>query len=78
MTYSAGMPILYFFGALNFIILYYLDKFFLFRVCKKPINFDGAMANLVRSVLMFAPILHNIFAIIVYGNEKIFNDNAKG
>lgn len=47
----------------------------MFRVCKKPINYDAAMQNLVKSTMGFIPVLHSIFAIFVFGNKEIFNAN---
>ncbi|KAL4456640.1 hypothetical protein ABPG74_000747 [Tetrahymena malaccensis] len=72
MLYSGGIPILYFISLLHLTVLYWLDKVFLFKVCKIPPNFDQQMATMARTMLYLVPFLHTIFSIYIYGNTDIF------
>ncbi|KAL4505499.1 hypothetical protein ABPG72_002561 [Tetrahymena utriculariae] len=72
MLYSGGIPILYFVSFLHLTVLYWLDKIFLFKVCKIPPNFDQQMATMARTMLYIVPFLHTIFSIYIYGNTDIF------
>ncbi|EAR88902.2 transmembrane protein, putative (macronuclear) [Tetrahymena thermophila SB210] len=72
MLYSGGIPILYFVSFLHLTVLYWLDKIFLFKICKIPPNFDQQMATMARTMLYLVPFLHTIFSIYIYGNTDIF------
>lgn len=43
LIYSPGLPLLYFLGFMYFFLLYWLEKWWLFKVCKTPSNFDSSL-----------------------------------
>lgn len=72
MLYSGGIPILYFTSFLHLLVLYWVDKLNIFRVCKKPLNYNESMQEMVRNILYLVPFIHTIFSIYIYGNTDIF------
>ena len=46
--YSSGMPILYFITVIHLIVIYWIDKYLIFRFCKIPRDYDRKMADMVK------------------------------
>jgi hypothetical protein len=72
MLYSSGMPLLYVIGFLQLLLSYFVDKYFVLKSCKKSANFDEKMDILVKNTMVYAAIIHLIFAIWIYGSPAIF------
>eukprot|EP01017_Pseudomicrothorax_dubius_P039656 TRINITY_DN6109_c0_g1_i1.p1 TRINITY_DN6109_c0_g1~~TRINITY_DN6109_c0_g1_i1.p1 ORF type:complete len:370 (+),score=67.41 TRINITY_DN6109_c0_g1_i1:385-1494(+) len=72
LTYSSGLPCLYFVTFAYLFITYWIDKLFIFRLYRTPPNFDADIERRVRDLLQYAVFIHVIFAIWVYGNTDIF------
>ena len=71
LTYSSGMPSLYFVAAIFFIITYWFDKILLLRCNKKPPNYDDHMAKQTVGWFKFAITLHVIGFLFMYGYTPI-------
>jgi hypothetical protein len=52
--YSTGMPITFIISAFNFIIFYWIDKWFLLRFYRIPKNIDEKVINHVIYYLKYA------------------------
>jgi hypothetical protein len=72
LLYGSGLPLLFVSTFLNLIIIYWLDKFFLLKICKNPKNFDDKLEISVRRVLYIILVIHLGVAVWVYGNPLIF------
>src|SRR5687768_7290285 len=51
LLYGAGLPLLYFSTVINLMIIYWLDKYFLLRICKVPKRYDEQLEQKVRQAL---------------------------
>jgi hypothetical protein len=72
LLYGSGLPLLFVSTFLNLNIIYWLDKFFLLKICKNPKNFDDKLEISVRRVLYLMLVIHLAVAVWVYGNPLIF------
>ena len=54
------------------IITYWIDKYLLLCVCRKPKLIDNKLANLVHKLLKYTLMAHLIWSIWIYGNPKLF------
>merc|ERR1719163_2028809 len=66
------MPILLPIAVAAFFITYWIDKFMLLRVYKRPIRFDQKMASKATGLLPWAVLLHLSFGMWMFGNGNIF------
>jgi len=71
-SYSSAMPILYAFGALFFLITYWIDKWLLFHYYKKPVMFDSHVARKSLSLFKYILLLHCGGFIVMFSNSEIF------
>lgn len=69
--YSSGMPILYPIGAAYFLLGYWIDKFLLIKASKKPVRYDGYIANKSLSWYKFIIVMHVIAGCLIYSNSSI-------
>lgn len=76
MLYGSGLPFIYLTTFLNLIILYWIDKYFILRVCQRPKELDQQLEVQLRKFMYLFLIIHLVFAIWVYGNEAIFDKNG--
>jgi hypothetical protein len=70
--YSAGLPLLMPFAALNFALYFAVDKYLLLRVYSKP-YFDQTLALMTLRLLPFALLFHLGIAFWMYGSRDIFH-----
>ena len=71
MFYSSGMPALYFIGAINFFILYWVYKILLIKFYQITTSFNQDMALKSMRFYKFAVILHLIMGSFMYTNSDI-------
>lgn len=69
--YSSGMPILYPIGAAYFLLGYWIDKFLLLKASKKPVRYDGYIANKSLNWYKFIIVMHVIAGCLIYSNSSI-------
>lgn len=75
LLYGSGLPFLYIITFVNLLIIYWLDKCYLLRICKLPKNYDEKLEEGIRNFLWIFLLVHITFAIWVYGNPTIFDTN---
>ena len=74
--YGFGMPVLFPIAAVSFLILYVLEKAYLFYGYVMPPMYDERLSNDVLNKLQFAPLLYCIFGYWMASNEQLLdNDN---
>ena len=72
LIYAPGLPVLYISTFSFLIVTYWIDKYLLLCVCRKPKLIDNKLANLVHKLLKYTLIVHLIWSIWIYGNPKLF------
>lgn len=73
MTYSSGMPILYFVGFLNFFIIYWAYKFLLIKHYRKTTSFNHRLPLFTINFFKIAVFLHLALGAYMYSNSKILS-----
>ena len=69
--YSTGMPITFIISAFNFLILYWIDKWFILRFNRTPKNIDEKVINHVIYSLKYAFVFQFIIGIFMISNDSI-------
>ena len=69
------MPLLYFITFLWLVVIYIVDKYNFLRNRKKSPVVDDRMDRVANTLLSFVVILHIIIAIIVFGNDDLFEED---
>ena len=70
--FSSGIPLLNLTVFATFFILFWTDKFLIINHYAKPPRYSSEINNRFISILPFAAIFHNCFAIYMYGTSDIF------
>ena len=76
--YSAGLPILFLITAVNFMLIYWVDKWLVLRFYRTPKNYDEVCINFSLEEIMLSFVFHFIIGAIVYSNEKILTSKGTG
>jgi len=75
MLYGVGMPILFPIACFSYLVLYILEKTYLFYGYVMPPMYDERLSNDVLNKLQFAPLLFTIFGYwMVSSNQLISNE----
>jgi len=72
LMYSAAMPLILMFAVVNFLVVFWVDKFLLLRSSRLPPSFDHTIADSAVAMLPLAALLHTAFAIWMYGHPLVF------
>ncbi|EAR89910.3 tRNA (GuanineN(7))methyltransferase, putative (macronuclear) [Tetrahymena thermophila SB210] len=70
--YSSGLPLLIITTFLYLISTYYVDKFAMLRLCRKPPQFGKNLEDIIRNILWISIPLHCLLGIWMYGSPKMF------
>jgi hypothetical protein len=65
--YAPGMPLLYFFGAIYFVLAYWIDKITLLEIFKRPGTLDSTLVCYAADKLQWGIYLHLAFATWMFG-----------
>jgi len=76
LIYSSGIPLLYLCCFLFFVLTYWIDKWLVLRLYKSPPHIDLYVTKLFNIILLFAIIIHFVFAIWIYGNENYLSNTV--
>eukprot|EP01138_Halocafeteria_seosinensis_P011584 gb/GECG01011833.1/.p1 GENE.gb/GECG01011833.1/~~gb/GECG01011833.1/.p1 ORF type:complete len:1174 (+),score=115.66 gb/GECG01011833.1/:1-3522(+) len=68
--YGAGMPILFVFASASFVVSYWVDKWMLLKLYKRPPFIDQSLAELVLSVFPFSVILYLVMGLYMLGDQE--------
>lgn len=71
--FSPGLPILYLFLVFTFFITYWVDKFTVLRIYRKPPRYGHNLMKISREWLNLAIIFHFIIGFWMYSNAAIFD-----
>jgi hypothetical protein len=75
-TYSSGLPIMYIITAVNFMIIYWIDKVLLLRFYKSPKNYDEQSINFALGQCYYAFLFHFLIGSLVYSNDQILTSTS--
>ena len=74
--YSSALPALFPLTVLNFLIIYWIDKFLLLRFFRTPKNYDQESIFYTISEMRTAILFHFIVGLFVYSNQKILTNSG--
>jgi len=74
--YSPGLPVLFLITAINFLIVYWIDKWLLLRFYRTPKNYDEICINFSLNEMKIAFIFHFILGSAIYSNDKILTSSG--
>ena len=79
MTYSSGMPALYWIAFISLVITYWTDKILVTRYFRKENGFTADLSRNVVNMLPWAMIVHIPFAYLMFSEPMILQStNASG
>ncbi len=70
--FGGVMPLLPFFGCVNYAVSYWINKYFFTRLYRAPPRFNTDMNHYVTSFMPYTIILFLMLSIWALGNEEIF------
>ena len=74
LIYGTGLPILYPLALCYFTLAYWIDKWALTKLYDRPIQTDEKVAVSVTENMIYAVLVHLMFATWKYSNSKIFQN----
>ena len=72
------MPIIVVITLVNFICMYWIDKFLLLRFYRKPKNWGTGPINYTLLLLKFSFVFHFYFGTLALSNTDIFKSDKDG
>lgn len=69
--YCGGMPIMYFFGFIHFLISYYCHKFLMLMYHRKSYNFDEEIPLYAISLMKYAIVCHCCMIAFMFTNKRL-------
>lgn len=72
LTYSSGMPIIYFVGFMYFFITFIVNKLMLIKFFQKTNALSRVIPNFSVKFLNVAILIHMTFGIVMFTNHELF------
>ena len=76
LTYSSGMPALYFLNFFILVVQYWVDKILVFNYYKKTPQFTRHLSRMVVNMLPFALVCHIAFGMMIYSYPYIWKSEV--
>ena len=73
--YNIGMPVLFLIGAINFFMMYWIDKWLLLRFHKTPRNYDEKTINFSLKYMKVAFLFHAVIGYLMISNKNVLTQN---
>ena len=74
--YSPGLPVLFIITAVNFSIIYWVDKWLMLRFYRIPKNYDETSIMFTIHEMKFSLIFHLFIGAIVFSNKRILSPSG--
>lgn len=74
--YSPGLPVLFIITAVNFFIIYWVDKWLMLRFYRIPKNYDETSIMFTIHEMKFSLIFHFFIGGIVFSNKRILSPSG--
>ena len=69
--YSVGMPILFLISAMNFALMYWVDKWLILRFYKLPRNYDETTMHSTLHQLNYSFLFHLVIGVLMISNSGL-------
>jgi hypothetical protein len=76
MTYSSGLPMLYFISFISFLVTYWTDKFLVLRYFSKTEGLNKDLSKAVVSWLPLSLVLHSIFGTMIFSYPNVLKTES--
>ena len=73
--YNIGMPILFLISAINFFMMYWIDKWLLLRFHKTPRNYDERTIKFSLKYMKLAFLFHAVIGYLMISNKNVLTQN---
>lgn len=73
MTYSSGLPILYFIAFLSFIVTYWTDKILVLRFYRKTEGFTPELSKTAIKCLPTCLLLHALIGHLMFSSPRVLH-----
>jgi len=74
--YSPGLPVLFLISTVNFLIIYWVDKWLLLRFYRTPKNFDETCIHFSLGEMKIAFVLHFFIGALTFSNKQILTGDS--
>lgn len=71
LIFGTGLPVLYIFGIVSFVVMYWTDRFLLTYSYQKPFISGDVLSKLAMEIFPYSGILHLFFAYWMISNIQI-------
>ena len=71
LVFSSAMPLLYVFGVINIMVIYWVDKWGFLRLYRKPPLYNAQLAYFCSSYLQYAGLAHCMVGVWMFSNSSI-------
>ena len=75
--YNIGLPMLFVISIVNFLIMYWIDKWLLLRFSCNPRNFDETTIKFTLKIIKSTFMLHTIVGFFMLSNPGILKTDSK-
>jgi hypothetical protein len=72
LTFSTGMPLLNIIATINFILIYFMDKYAFINLSLIPQKLNTMLGKQATSLIPFAVVIHLVISIWVLSNRELF------
>jgi hypothetical protein len=72
LSFSSGMPILYFFAFLYYLFAYWFDKYLILNFYRKPLTFNEDVPVASLSFFKYPVLIHFLFGIFMLSSKEVF------
>jgi NADH:ubiquinone oxidoreductase subunit 6 (subunit J) len=76
LTFSSGIPLLYFVAAANFCASFWIDKFVFVRLCKEPKPYSAKMGQQATMLIPIGVVFHLAMSVWMLSNKEIFSSDV--
>mmetsp|Transcript_511 Transcript_511/g.521 ORF Transcript_511/g.521 Transcript_511/m.521 type:complete len:488 (-) Transcript_511:930-2393(-) len=71
--YSSGLPVLFVITAVNFLLMFWIDKFLLLRFYRTPKNYDETCIYFSLGEMKYSFVFHFFLGALIFSNNKILS-----
>jgi hypothetical protein len=69
--FSPGLPVMFLISGINFLVMYWIDKFLILRFYKLPKNFDADSIKFTIEKMKYAFIFHLIVGLFILSSSNL-------
>jgi hypothetical protein len=76
LTFSSGIPLLYFIAAANFYVNFWIDKYIFVTLCKEPKPYNAHMGKEATMLIPIGVAFHLAMSVWMLSNKEIFSSDV--